>query len=111
MKSWQRARLATAMTSSRGASGRTKANVILDGVIEQVYALEHHRYVCKQAFRRSLADINAADGNVTLIDIPKARKQIHQRRFTRALGPTSAQVEPSGIKSRYVRLMTRRPSP
>ncbi len=58
-----------------------------------------------------LVDINAADGNAALLDIPKRASRSHQRCFTRAARADKRAAGAFGNKECYSFYVTRRPSP
>lgn len=54
-------------------AGSPKRNVGLQGVIEQVDILEHHREIPQQAVHREFTDVVAADTHRPAIDVVEAR--------------------------------------
>ena len=67
---------------ARGA-GAPEADVVLDGVVEEVDLLEYGREVPEQAVARQLAHVAPPDEDGALIDVPEAHHEVGDRRLPR----------------------------
>ena len=88
MNSWQQALRAASAKAGRPKAEReapaADANVVLDGIVEQVDVLKDDREVCKQAVTGDVANVHPADRDPTLAHIPESGYQVAERGLSRA---------------------------
>ena len=84
MNSWTLAARAAASSSGARGVGLAQADVVLDGAVEEVGVLVHHRDAAADLVEGQRAEIVAAERARAALRVVEAQQQAHDRRLARA---------------------------
>src|SRR6185437_14735861 len=94
-----------------GRAFLAEADVLPDRHVEQHVFLEHHRHALAKRIARHFPDIDAVDGDASLVGNIKAQNQIEQRALARTARPDNRDGLPtSSLRLRLSRTGVSLPS-